>query len=267
MNKVRSIIAAGLKPVRGNKFFIPLFERLYSFAFFGLFSDEYLFNTSGELNVLGRIKKCFSGGEIVIFDVGANEGDYSKNVMNIFESSRLTIHAFEPVTHTYSICCKTLKNFDNVVINNFGLGEKEEEAIIYTFNETTGISSLHGNNIFRPVSSQKIYLKTLDKYCEDNGIRKIHFLKIDVEGHDYFVLRGSQTMLEADKISIIQFEFGSLNINSRTYFRDFYDLLGNKFSFYRIVKNGLIPIKKYTYRCEVFAKVTNYLAVHKSIAL
>ncbi len=66
-------------------------------------------------------------------------------------------------------------------------------------------------------------------------------------------------MIEEKKIRFIQFEFGPCNIDSRTYFRDFYDLLNENYSLYRIAANGLRAITRYTTDCEVFA-TSNFLA-------
>jgi hypothetical protein len=88
-------------------------------------------------------------------------------------------------------------------------------------------------------------------------------MKIDTEGHDLAVLEGSQLSLEAKRIRALTFEFGSVNINSRTYFRDFWEYLrplGYKIK--RLCPGGrLIPIREYYEDLEYFRSVTNYLAV------
>ena len=58
------------------------------------------------------------------------------------------------------------------------------------------------NKIF--TQSIKVNLKLLDDYFIDNNIEKIDLLKIDTEGHEYFVLKGSVKTLP--KIKYIYFE-------------------------------------------------------------
>ena len=61
------------------------------------------------------------------------------------------------------------------------------------------------------------------------------------------------------KIKFIQFEFGSCNIDSKTYFQDFWYLLKDNYNIYRIVKDGITPIIKYKETSEIFTTI-NYLA-------
>jgi hypothetical protein len=69
-------------------------------------------------------------------------------------------------------------------------------------------------------------------------------------------------MLKGNKIKFIQFEFGGTDIDARVFFRDFYFLLSPKYNIYRILKNGLYPIKVYKESEEIFI-TTNYLAILK----
>ena len=69
-------------------------------------------------------------------------------------------------------------------------------------------------------------------------------------------------MISDKKINFIQFEFGGCNIDSRTYFQDFFYLLNDNYTIYRDLKNGLfeMPVYKETY--EIFITI-NFLAVAK----
>ena len=112
--------------------------------------------------------------------------------------------------------------------------------------------------------SETISLDTLDNYCRNNQIGHIDLLKLDVEGHELAVLRGAKKILEDAGIDLLQFEFGGCNIDSRTYFRDFYTLLSPKFRICRVLTNGLWPIEAYSESLETFT-TTNYLAVRDSV--
>lgn len=69
-------------------------------------------------------------------------------------------------------------------------------------------------------------------------------------------------MVCAGLIDYIQFETGC-NVDSRTYFRDFFYLLEQKYKIYRVLKDGFYPIKKYGWEHEIFVGA-NYLAVRKN---
>ena len=69
-------------------------------------------------------------------------------------------------------------------------------------------------------------------------------------------------MINDKRIDAIQFEFGGCNIDSRTFFQDFFYLLKDHYKIYRVLKDGLLemPIYKETY--EIFITI-NYLAIKK----
>ena len=66
-----------------------------------------------------------------------------------------------------------------------------------------------------------------------------------------------------NSIKIIQFEFGGTNLDSRTYFQDFYYFF-NEFNFdiYRMRPNGFIKLNSYKESDEYF-NYSNFLAVNK----
>ena len=88
-------------------------------------------------------------------------------------------------------------------------------------------------------------------------------MKIDVEGNEFKALLGAKEMLNKKSVGAIQIEFGGTNIDSRTYFRDFWNLLHDDYKVYRILKNGLYEIEKYDEHLEIFT-CTNYLFILKS---
>lgn len=69
-------------------------------------------------------------------------------------------------------------------------------------------------------------------------------------------------MLEEQRIQFIQFEFGGTNVESRTYFRDFWYLLSPDYILHRIVGNGLCRIDAYSEFLEIFV-TANFLAERK----
>jgi hypothetical protein len=104
-----------------------------------------------------------------------------------------------------------------------------------------------------------------DEYWEthlNKGL--IDIVKIDVEGHELSVLKGfGQAILHT---KIIQFEFGGCNIDTRTYFQDFwYFFKERNFSLYIITPLGLSKIEKYIESLEFFS-TTNYFAVNQSLS-
>ena len=86
-------------------------------------------------------------------------------------------------------------------------------------------------------------------------------MPIDVEGHELEVLNGCGASLKSTKI--IQFEFGGCNIDSRTFFRDFWKFFdAHGFILFCITPFGLRRVGSYRTIEESFA-TANYLGVNK----
>jgi hypothetical protein len=66
-------------------------------------------------------------------------------------------------------------------------------------------------------------------------------------------------MLETGAIDTIQFEFSEGCIDSRIFFKDFFDLLGRQYRISRILRNGLYPLARYSEDLEIFS-TSNFLA-------
>ena len=103
---------------------------------------------------------------------------------------------------------------------------------------------------------------TIDEFAAEHGLTTIDLLKMDIEGHELEALHGAANLLGAGRIKALTFEFGGCNIDSRTYFQDFWYLLtGYGFRLYRLLPGaGLMPIQKYTEDLESFV-TTNYAAI------
>lgn len=246
-----------------QKFFEPLLRLSLKGLNYGNGGD---FKISGELYVLKYIcKKFYNEKSLILFDVGGNVGNYSKALSHFFNSNA-TIHSFEPSKKTYEIFLEKTKNIKHIIPNNLGFSDIENYQLLYTNGDGSVYASIYQRNIEHfGVSldkSEKIKLSTIDAYCQINHIERIHFLKLDIEGHELKALNGAIRMIKGKRIDIIQFEFGDCNIDSRTYFKDFFYLLKDNYRIYRILKDGLFEMPTYKETYEIF-KTTNYLAVKK----
>jgi hypothetical protein len=103
---------------------------------------------------------------------------------------------------------------------------------------------------------------TIDEYCTDCGIENVDLLKMDIEGHELQALKGAQNIISNQNVRVVTFEFGSANVNSRTYFRDFWEFF-NDFGYQlrrMMPGGGSLAVKKYTEELEYFRGATNYIA-------
>lgn len=71
----------------------------------------------------------------------------------------------------------------------------------------------------------KVNLIDGDRYVLQHKIKKIQFLKIDIEGMEYDALLGLEKSIRLGMIELIQFEYGEFNIQSERLLKHFYSLL------------------------------------------
>ena len=255
-----------LNLIMGKMSLQKYFRFLYSVSLRGMnYGNGGNFRTSGERFAAEyiRAKLLKRDKDLVLFDVGANVGHYSLELSNIFAGGNFMIHSFEPSFDTFEQLVANTTGNRNIVLNNFGFSDTATKRFLYTTGATAGMASVYQRNLahFGIAMDQKeeINLATIDGYCETNKISRIHFLKLDIEGHELSALKGAGQMIQQNRINYIQFEFGGCNIDSRTFFQNFWYLLKDNYRFYRIVENGLFPIPEYSERFEIFTTI-NYLA-------
>lgn len=226
---------------------------------------------SGELLALTLIRTEFLRrgvrGPYVFFDVGSSIGEISEALVDIFGDGSI-IHAFEPSAWAYQYFAGRADELGlkNIVLNNFALGAEPGRATLYAKSEGHQTGSLYHRQTRHLEDSgavrEVVEIRTIDDYCEAHGIAHIHFLKIDVEGHELAVLQGAARLLEAGGIDFIQFEFGSTNMDSRTFFKDFWTLLNPRYEIMRILRDGVFRIPEYEEILEIF-EWQNFLAVRR----
>jgi FkbM family methyltransferase len=172
-------------------YFQPLFESLYKIALWGMnIGLGSCVEDSGEKYALTQFAKTISlNDNIVIFDVGANQGAFALAALEILKT-RALIYCFEPSPTTFRLLEERLHSYSNVRLYNFGLGECEGEAILYSDKEGSGCASLYKRMGLSMELTEKVQIRTLDRFCAQSGIDHIHYLKLDVEGHELSVLWG-----------------------------------------------------------------------------
>lgn len=151
---------------------------------------------------------------LVIIDIGANIGQTALNMLRSQKQKQLNpiIYAFEPFPPTFEKLRKNIELNDlneNIRCINKGLSaESGVLPMIKPYEANSG-----GFRIARESNSEtvKVEVTTLDNFVQENGINQIDFIKIDVEGFEFEVLKGMQQVLETHKPVVI-FEFDTQNL-------------------------------------------------------
>ena len=142
-------------------------------------------------------------GDTVV-DCGANIGYYT-NFFRAIVGKQGSVHAFEPVPSTFEYLTKNILEYSkckNYRLNMAGLYKTETTKNIYIPDSISGHASLNKHNDAwnaQYIEEKEIKLVPLDIYIENNGINKIDFIKIDVEGSEIDTLYGARLSLQRSK--------------------------------------------------------------------
>lgn len=196
----------------------------------------------------------------ILFDIGANKGDYS--IMVSKRNPKSTIYSFEPSKSTFDLLKVNVKEFTNIVPIKLAFGSEKKEMTLFYDSETSALASLYKRDLshlgLKFDNSEVIQVSTIDEWVDENNIEP-EFIKIDVEGFELSVLQGAVKTLK--NVIAIQFEFGGTAIDAKTFFKDYWEFFQRiNFEIYRYAPLGLIPINYYSEKQELF-EYMNYLAI------
>lgn len=219
-------------------------------------------NTNGELDVMKHIIKK----GMLIFDVGANIGEWTQNVQNLHRNN--TIFAFEPIPTSFA---KLSGKYESKSVScfNVGLGKRSKTQDIYVYDGVAGsrLCSFYYRPILEKLLNKKPYIMkvpvvTLDAFCQQHNINHIDYLKIDTEGAELDVLLGARQLLSSHKIDYIQFEYGGAFQDAQTTLKSVYNLLtSNGYHVFIIAPKGLIYLEKWSNEYENYQH-SNCFAIH-----
>ncbi len=168
--------------------------------------------SNGEFRILHALR-----GELdVVFDVGANVGDWT---LAALDTGARDVVAFEIEPTIREQLTERLGS--RATIEPFGLADSVATVAV-------AVNGDHTSTVLRGAADHHIVecpVTTGDRYCAERSIERVDFVKIDVEGADLAVLRGFTRMLSAHAIRLVQFEFTAWAPRAGVFLRDFYDLL------------------------------------------
>jgi len=217
---VRTIAYNYIKKVSAK--FIP------SFLLNGIKRKHYLkilnsitLDDEKDLNV---VKHLTSAGDLVV-DVGANIGIYTM-FLSRFVGDFGKVISIEPISTTFNFLVNNIHQLElnNVIPYNIAAGNDEK---VYTMTIPVGNS---GENFYR---AKVIDNKTIDENLKTKKIKvrsnrldnllvkdidKISFIKIDVEGFEYYVLKGSEDVIINSKPALlIEVDIDASDKESKSY--------------------------------------------------
>ncbi len=215
---------------------------LPKYAYQDVIRREIIKNRIFDEDVYNLSKKYIKPNTVVI-DAGANYGQLSILFSKLYLNT--TIYSFEASKYIYDILVKNIGlNSENIRGLNCILSDCSEEKYlkIPSFEKygTYGSLDLEFSNNMKNNYKEKILVKKIDDF---NFERKISFMKIDVQGWDLKVLKGSSKTILKHKMPII-FEYEEQFENKMNYqFEDFVNFIKKiNYKFVTVVNNNFLIV-------------------------
>jgi FkbM family methyltransferase len=169
----------------------------------GIYSDLFLHHKREPICTNYLLKSRLIRNGDVVLDVGANIGYY------VLVEQRLVgdqgkIYAVEPVLQNVSILKKNmeLNNLTNVSIYQLAMGEQNCNSEIYISKHSNLCHMKEFKSGDKIVGTQDVLVETVDTFLEDKQVP--NFVRMDVEGYEYEIIKGMPHLLEQDVSLLIE---------------------------------------------------------------
>ncbi len=147
--------------------------------------------------------KCKKKNKIVFYDVGANIGTHSIALSNIFKN-KIVIKAFEAQSNIYEMFNQSIKinNLNNIELFHKVVSDKNDEIVRIDLPDYSKHNNFAGLELLKPFQNsdnaqmQKSGIfENVKSIKLDNFNEEVDFMKIDVEGMENLVLKGSKNLI------------------------------------------------------------------------
>ena len=234
--------------LRGNIFyyFFYRFSRLFLNNDIEIKIDTFKVSASYDKNKTSHflLKKCHFGDDIelsvikkfskikkvLLLDCGANYGFYSLFAASISPLNRVI--AFEASKQT---CKEFTRNLEinrslNIKLENLGVSNSNNKYLKFNESEKDWESSFSHNNFVSSVS-QKVKTIKIDDYLKNKKIKDYFlFIKIDVEGNEFEVIKSALNIIKKNS-PIIIIEFSKYNFLEKNENYKFFNQFLKKFNY------------------------------------
>ena len=146
----------------------------------------------------------------VVFDIGANIGAHTLPLAQGVAPYGGKVHAFEPTQWAFTKLQHNLAinpDLERIVLAVQAMlvaerGEPVEDRIFSSW-PLSDDPDLHTVHRGKRKETTGAFAITLDDYVAQQGLKRVDFIKLDVDGHEPEVLRGGGTMIEAFRPTLL----------------------------------------------------------------
>ena len=231
----------------------------------GIDLSIFLFGTSEKK--IENLKQIFkSNTKLTIIDIGANIGSISLPLAKIFNKSK--IFAIEPTNYAFKKLTKNLNLNNNlkknIILNQLFLSKIKKPTKVWSSWNFDDNKSKHKQHLGTLHSIKKKSYISLTKFINLKKIKRVDFIKLDVDGHELDVLKSGEKFFQTNKpvifIEIAPYLYPEFNYNCSELIAYIKEL---KYSFYsedlKKISNINNYVKKITYGgSENFYLMNNY---------
>lgn len=171
---------------------------------------KFLFWSDHNADIKKIIEK-YSSDYNVFVDIGTNVGSVVLDVAKNFT----TCICFEPSINTYNDFMNRLNDTDitNVLSYQYALGEKKGKRKLFLSPFSSGDNRLHIDPAEK-WDSQEVEVHTLDEIFDKLGINEKCIIKLDVQGSELDVIKGSLKILQKDCVILSEFWPRGFRVNN-----------------------------------------------------
>jgi FkbM family methyltransferase len=182
-----------LRDVQGSKMYLDITDK-------GL-SQDLLLNGIREPYITKSVQQELHADDVCL-DIGANIGYY------VLQEARYAkkVYAIEPVKESVELLQKNIKanNYNNVEVFQLACGDKNSVDYI-NVSEKRNWSSMYSSNGREFVRRDEIKVVTVDEFIK--GKQTPTFIRMDVEGYEYEIVKGMKELLSSGSPLKIFVEF------------------------------------------------------------
>jgi len=177
--------------------------------------------------------KCVIDEDDIVVDIGANIGMFSR-FAKFCKAKK--VYSFEP--HKENFKCLIRNKPPNCKAFNYAIAGKDKLSNLY-IDQNIGGHSLIYNNTNNTKTNQivKVECRSINSLFEENYFEKIDFLKIDVEGAEYEILR-EITDENLQKINKISLEYHHFILGFKDFDKKIIQKFSKWFNYYKLDFKG-----------------------------
>lgn len=185
--------------------------------------------------------------DAVFFDVGANTGLYS--LLVAAKSSKIQVHAFDPIKLNTALLQASIEinSLSNITVNQTCVGDYDG-VVEFSISSDSAYSSIKDSGRKSELKKLNLPIVKLDTYIKNNNVKKIDFIKIDVEGAEKLVVEGFINILNDfnTRPKLMMIELYDINLSAfKTSVSQIVDIvLSTGYKPYVLINKKLIKFEK-----------------------